>query len=95
MNLPSQLTRLILSFYRENPSQLLQLHCLCTCKLSRRWGVLRIECQNQQTVNVLTDAIAILQEPIAQLRLAHQINILLRGSVVLSLPVSPSRLTMW
>jgi len=94
MNLPAQLTHLILSFYRENPYELQQLQLLHTCKLSRRWGILRIECDEQQIANRIVGAIAALREPLNQLRLAHQISILVKGAIVLSLPVSSSKLKL-
>ena len=92
MNWYSQLTQLILSFYREDLPQLERLSPLYTCKVSRRWGVFRIDCREYQTAERLTAAIDLLREPIAQLRLSHQIKITVRGTVVAVLPVdSPKR----
>lgn len=92
MSFYSQLTHLILSFYREDPSELEQLQPLKSCKLSRRWGVLRIDCSDRQCAEALVKAGAILGEPIAQLRLAQRINILVRGSLVTALPIDTTKL---
>lgn len=87
MNWYSQLTRLILDFYRENPSELEALRGLNTCKLSRWWGVLRIRCRDSKTASELIDAIALLREPIAQLRLAQNIKIFVNGKAIATFPV--------
>ncbi|MBD2462082.1 hypothetical protein H6G89_13590 [Oscillatoria sp. FACHB-1407] len=93
MNWYSQLTRLILSFYREDPIQLEQLQVIKSCRLSRRWGTLRIDCRDMQTANAVQGAIALIREPVAQLRLAQQISISVNGVLVRALPVHPFRLT--
>lgn len=95
MNWYGQLTRLILDYYREDLPQLRQVQMLRRCKVFRRWGVLRIDCRDRQTADALAAAAAILKEPIAQLRIAHQINILFRGGLIMSLPVDDSRLKTW
>jgi hypothetical protein len=92
MNWYSQLTQLILDFYREDPLELQQLHALHTCKLTRRWGVLRIDCRNAEIAERIAAASAVLKEPIAQLRLAQQIKILANGILVATLPVQSSRI---
>lgn len=93
MNWYSQLARLILDFYREDLTELRQLDSLGSCHISRRWGVLRINCHDQESVRSLAAASNILREPVAQLRLAQQIKILLNGSLIVALPVDPSKLT--
>lgn len=90
-----QLTRLILDYYREDRPQLEKIQALRKCRVFRRWGVLRIDCRDRQTAELLTAAASIIKEPIAQLRIAHQINILFRGGLVFSLPVDDSRLKTW
>jgi hypothetical protein len=87
LNWYSQLNRLILDFYREDPDELQQLSGLQTCRLSRWWGVLRVNCRDRDTAESLVAAGAILREPIAQLRLAQQIKIFVNGSLVEALPV--------
>jgi hypothetical protein len=92
MNWYSQLAQLILSFYREDRSQLQQLQSLRACKLSRRWGVLRIRCADRATAQALINAIDLLRTPIAELRLAQQIKIMVNGNLVTTFPVKPSKL---
>ncbi len=91
MNWYSQLTRLILDFYREDPLECRQLSILHSCKLSRWWGVLRIHCQDMHTAKLVMAASKLISEPVIQLRLAHQIKILVKGDAVASFPV-PQRL---
>lgn len=91
MNWFSQLTRLILDFYREDPTQLAQLKKLEACKLSRRGGVMRVDCRDRSTAEAIVSAGTLLKEPIAQLRLAHQINIMVKGALLQSLPVDVSK----
>ncbi|HEY9700252.1 MAG TPA: hypothetical protein V6D10_23560 [Trichocoleus sp.] len=91
MNWYAQLTQLILSFYREDPAQFQQLQALRLCRLSRRWGTLRIHCSSQEAAGVLIDAIDLLREPILQLRLAQQIRITVNGKGSTTFPVNPSQ----
>lgn len=93
MNWYSQLTHLILSFYREDHSPLQQLQILHACKLSRRWGILQIHCADHATAQALIQAIDLLREPIAELRLAQQIRITVNRYVLTTFPVNSSRLT--
>ncbi|MEP0913226.1 hypothetical protein [Leptolyngbya sp. GB1-A1] len=93
MNLYAQLTQLIFSFYRENPYQLEEIRCLQSCKLSRRWGVLKIICPTFEVAEALVLGINTLKEPIAQLRLAQQIEISVNRAVVQHFTVPSSRLT--
>ncbi|MGG6296769.1 hypothetical protein ACQ4M4_20435 [Leptolyngbya sp. AN02str] len=95
MNWFGQLTRLILDYYREDFVQWQQLQPLRNCRVSRRWGVLRIECRDRLTAENLLSASPLLREPIAQLRLAHQINILVRGGLIASVPVDAPKLPSW
>lgn len=92
MNWYSQLTQLVWGYYREDIPQLQQLHALKNCKLSRRWGVLRVNCPDQQTADAMVRASEILCEPIAQLRLAQQVNILVRGTLMVALAVDEPKL---
>lgn len=87
MQWKSQLSYLILSFYREDPEQLRQIQCLSKCKLSRRWGTLRINCGTEEEAQALTQASALLAQPVALLRLARQIKILLQGVPVAAIDV--------
>lgn len=87
MQWKSQLSSLILSFYREDPEQLRQLEYLSKCKVSRRWGVLRVNCETEEEAHALTQASALLSQPVALLRLARQIKILVQGSPVAAVDV--------
>jgi len=87
MNWYSQLTRLILDFYRENPEEHSQLSILYSCKLSRWWGVLRIHCRDMYTARLVMAAGSLICEPIIQLRLAHQIKVIVKGNTLVTLPV--------
>jgi hypothetical protein len=87
MNRPKQLTQLIFSYYREDPEPLQQLQLLMKCQVFRRWKVFYIRCHNQETANALTKAYLLLREPIAQLRLAKQIAILVGKTPVAVLPI--------
>jgi ribosomal protein L36 len=92
MNWYSQLTKLIFDYYREDPSELKKLQALNACKLSRRWGVMRIICRDLATAQALTAADEILLEPIAQLRLAKEVRILSDRILIATLPVDAPKL---
>ena len=92
MNWYSQLTRLILDFYREEPKELQQLQALHHCRVSRRWGALRINCRTLEAVNSIIAIHHLLKEPIAQLRVAQQIEIFFNGDRIATMPVDSSRL---
>ena len=82
MNRISQLAHLILDFYREEPRELRQLAPLKTCKVFRRWGVLYIRCQTQETAAAMANACQAIAEPVARLRLAKKIVVLTHQSSV-------------
>lgn len=82
MNRPSQLTQLIWDFYRENQPELKQLKLLAKCKVFRRWGVFYIRCFQPEVASHVVKAIPVLEEPIAQLRLAQKIKILVDHETV-------------
>ncbi|HEY9631469.1 MAG TPA: hypothetical protein V6C84_29615 [Coleofasciculaceae cyanobacterium] len=87
----SQLTQLILSFYREEPAPLQTLQILHTCKLSRWWGTFQIHCVTPESAEAVVKAIGLLREPIAQLRLAQQIKVSVNGHVFATFPVKPEK----
>lgn len=92
MNRICQLAQLILDFYREEPKQLRQLAPLRSCKVFRRWSVLYIRCQTQETAAVLMDASLAIIEPVARLRLAKKIIILNNNTSVAVFPVDLSKI---
>ena len=75
MKRPSQLTRLIWDFYRENQGELRQVLPLAQCRVFRRWGVLHIQCLNREMAEAIAKAYNLVREPVIQLRLAHTIKI--------------------
>ena len=92
MNHICQLAQLILDFYREEPQQLRQLKPLRNCKVFRRWGVLYIRCDNQETAAALMNAGLAIAEPVARLRLAKKITILTNNTSVAVFPVDFSKI---
>lgn len=92
MNWNSQLTKLIFDFYRENPEEASQIQGLKRCKLSRRWGVLRIQCHNPAIAQSLAAASDILLEPVAQLRLAKEVRLISDRLLIAALPVNTPKL---
>jgi ribosomal protein L36 len=93
MNRTSQLASLILSFYREEPEELRKLSLLRTCKVFRRWGVLYIRCQNRETAAKLRDRCCAIAEPVAKLRLAKKITILVNKHSFAEFPVDIKRIS--
>ncbi|MGF1493468.1 MAG: hypothetical protein ACFBSC_13635 [Microcoleaceae cyanobacterium] len=75
MKRPSQLTRLIWDFYRENQEELQRLKPLAKCKVFRRWGILHIHCMSRDLAETVAEAQILLQEPIVQMRLAQKIKV--------------------
>lgn len=92
MNWNSQLTKLIFDFYREDPEEARQIQELKRCKLSRRWGVLRIQCPNSAIAQSLAAASDILLEPVAQLRLAKEVRLISDRLLIAVLPVNTPKL---
>jgi hypothetical protein len=92
MNRICQLAQLILDFYREEPQQLRQLRPLRNCNVFRRWGVLYIRCDNQETAAALMNAGLAIAEPVARLRLAKKITILTNNTSVAVFPVDFSKI---
>lgn len=88
MNFYSQLTRLIFDFYREDPAELTRLQGLKTSKISRWWGVFRVNCRDAQTASEIIEAVDLLRQPIAQLRLAQDIRVLVKGKAIATFPVT-------
>ena len=79
MNFSNQLVRLILDFYREDPTEYRAIAILQNCRLSRRWGTLRIACKDARTAEDLIRAIDYIRDPVAKLRLAKRLKIFADG----------------
>ena len=93
MRRPSQLTRLIWDFYRENHEEWQRLQPLARCKVYRRWGVLHIQCVNQEMANLIAASQNLLKEPISQMRLAQKIKISVKNMTVAVFDVKPDTIT--
>lgn len=89
MKQPSQLTRLIWDFYRENQGELQQLRLLGQCRVYRRWGVLHIQCMNQDMAEVVKSCKSLIQEPVFLMRLAQKIKISVKNTTVAVFYVNP------
>lgn len=92
MNWHSQLTQLIFDFYREDLNELHALQGLKHCRVSRRWGVLRVRCESLAIAQELATVSEILLEPIAQLRLAKEVRIIADRMIITALPVETPKL---
>lgn len=88
MNFSKQLTSLILGFYREDPEQYRAISTLQACQLSRRWGTLRINCADIRTAEDLIRGIEFIREPVAKLRLARRLKIVIDGAYTRVFPVN-------
>ncbi|NJN31129.1 MAG: hypothetical protein HC824_12370 [Synechococcales cyanobacterium RM1_1_8] len=88
MNFSNQLVRLILDFYREDPEEYRAIALLQNCRLSRRWGTLRIACNDVRTAEDLIRAIDCIREPVAKLRLAKRLKVFVDGAFTKVFPVS-------
>ncbi len=88
MNFSKQLITLILGFYREDPEQYRAILTLQHCHLSRRWGTLCINCTDARTAEDLIRGIEFIREPVAKLRLARRLKILVNGAYSRIFPVN-------
>ncbi|MEM8639377.1 MAG: hypothetical protein AAGG51_11250 [Cyanobacteria bacterium P01_G01_bin.54] len=84
---PSQLARLIWNFYRENATEQTRLVPLANCQVFRRWGVLHFRCPNAQVANALLNIRELIALPIAKLRIAHQMKILINHQLIADVPI--------
>lgn len=91
MNSNARLARLILDFYREDRDRLRSLAALRECRIRRRWRTLDIHCLNRTAADRLLEARELLAEPVALLKFAQQIRILVRGRPVATLPLGDRR----
>jgi hypothetical protein len=93
MKWQSQLTQLILDYYREDSLPLQELSPLKDCQLSRWWRTFRIDCPCNDVARSLVEHGDLLREPIAQLRLARQVKIFVRGSLRATMSVAKPQST--
>lgn len=84
---PSQLARLIWNFYRENTTEQTKLTSLSHCQVFRRWGVLHLRCKDQQVAASLLAIREVIALPIAKLRIAHHMKILVNHQLIADFPI--------
>lgn len=92
MKKPSQLTRLIWDFYRENQEELNQLRLLGQCKVFRCWGVLHIHCLTPEMGKAVIQVYNLIKEPISQMRLAPKIKISVKNTEIAIFHVKSERI---
>ncbi len=68
-----RLTWLVFSFYREDLQMSKALIPIKSCKMSRGFGVINIECIDAEHLEEVSTLIDLLRLPLAALRLARQI----------------------
>ncbi|MEA5470807.1 hypothetical protein [Spirulina sp. 06S082] len=83
----SQLTRLIWDFYRENQTELQKLKLLGKCKVFRSWGVLHIRCGDRKIAETVISLRSLIEEPIAKLRIAREIQISVNNTPITLLQI--------
>ncbi|MBO9998629.1 MAG: hypothetical protein J7641_06405 [Cyanobacteria bacterium SID2] len=91
MKRPSQLTRLVWDFYRENPVELKQLEVLRQCRVFRFWGVFYIRCQTSAVARHVIESEPEIEIPIQQLRLSKKIKVLVGRKSVATFVVGVDR----
>lgn len=74
-----RLLRMVLSFYREDPTELARLEPLLDCRLSRGWSALRIDCCDRHHLEVVNGLIHLLRDPLDALQLVRQIRLTAPG----------------
>jgi hypothetical protein len=74
-----RLLKVVLSFYREEPRELLALEPLRDCRFSKGWSALRIECCDLAHLEEVNDLVDLLRHPLAVLQLARQIRLTAPG----------------
>ena len=74
-----RLLKAVLSFYREEPDCLCSLEPLLSCRLSRGWSALRIDCSDRVHLEQVNDLIELLRPPLDALQLVRQIRLMAPG----------------
>lgn len=81
MPVTSQLYQLIIDYYRESPTDLLQLQPLMHCHISRSWGTLRINCPDSATLAAVKQIFPLWQEPLCLLRVSKKVKLQINGQM--------------
>jgi hypothetical protein len=74
-----RLLKAVLSFYREEPECLGRLEPLLSCRLSRGWHALRVDCCDRRHLEQVNDLIELLRPPLDALQLVRQIRLMAPG----------------
>ena len=82
-----RLQRLVLSFYREDPSIEAELDPLLDCRMTRSWGSIRIECVDEEHLEEVSALLTHLRLPLAALGLGRQIVLRVPGSLQRTYPM--------
>ncbi|MDS3860543.1 hypothetical protein RIF25_06935 [Thermosynechococcaceae cyanobacterium BACA0444] len=93
MPITSQLCQLIFDYYRESPTDLLQLQPLMHCQISRAWGTLRINCPDASTLARVKQIFPLWQDPLSLLRVSKKVKLQVNGQLDSILPLNGLPLT--
>ena len=74
-----RLLRAVLSFYREEADDLARLEPLLSCRLSRGWSALRVDCTDRLHLEQINELIPLLRAPLDALQLVRQIRLMAPG----------------
>ena len=74
-----RLLRAVLSFYREEADDLARLEPLLSCRLSRGWSALRVDCTDRLHLEQINELIPLLRAPLDALQLVRQIRLMATG----------------
>ena len=77
----------VLSFYREEPQELLALEPLQDCRFSRGWSSLRIDCCDQVHLEEVSSLVDLVRIPLAALQLVRTIRLTAPGLPERAFPV--------
>lgn len=82
-----RLQRLVFSFYREDLNICAELEPLLDCRLSRSWGIIRVECVDEEHLEEVSALLCHLRRPLAALGIGRQIVLKVPGSIHRSYPM--------
>lgn len=74
-----RLLKAVLSFYREEPEQLLALEPLLGCRVSKGWMALQIDCLHQVHFEEVSALVDLIRLPLAALQLVRLIRLTAPG----------------
>ena len=83
-----RLQKLVFSFYRENQFIQQELEPLLYCRMSRSWGTIRIECLDVEHLEIVSDLLGYIRQPLAALGLGRKIALRAPGYIQRIYPVN-------